>query len=378
MYSDKNLVNRRNLKKDVTTAANACRRFFILEVEARIVAATLHVLGMKKIDDLEPTTSTCKLSSNATVEDKKIYLNKVSALVVDQFVVDQKRNLDVEKSVKKMQSDLQTDFYGRYPCRYLGCSKTFASPGKLRKDHEEKHEPPVPDESQGANILKSTLSHEDDDMLCYQRSLLDYGMLVLNFLDGISEGDGERVVRCWKFFLMYLKHHGRSSKYALEALYLMFQINVLLSPQEAHRLVWNRFVKNKSGIGGNIPLDLQLEFFNKLVKVAIKNQGSGASQNSINRICHSLGITSSLMTNFDRTMAVYKRAGKHVKRSTQGDLEKIVNELMIHKAFTCTPGRRYKYFTNVSSSLLTGFDMKKMFSWISAHKKFMILNRKAR
>ena len=72
-----------------------------------------------------------------------------------------------------------------------GCSKTFANPGKLRKDHEEKHEPPVPDESQGANILKSTLSHEDDDMLCYQRSLLDYGMLVLNFLDGISEGDGE-------------------------------------------------------------------------------------------------------------------------------------------------------------------------------------------
>ena len=88
MYSDKNLVNRRNLKKDVTTAANACRRFFILEVEARIVAATLHVLGMKKIDDLEPTISTCKLSSNATVEDKKIYLNKASALVVDQFVVD--------------------------------------------------------------------------------------------------------------------------------------------------------------------------------------------------------------------------------------------------------------------------------------------------
>ena len=214
-------------------------------------------------------------------------------------------------------------------------------------------------------------------MLSYQRSLLDYGMLILNFFDGISEGDGERVVRCWKFFLMHLKHNGGSSKYSLEALYLMFQINVLLSPKEAHRLVWNRFVKNKSGIAGNIPLDLQLEFFNKLVKDAVKNQGSGASQHSINRICHSLGITSSLMTNFDRNMAVYKRPGKHIKVSTQGDLEKIVNELMLHKAFTCTPGRRYNYFKNVSPSLLTGFDMKKMFSWVSSHKKFMILNRKA-
>ena len=50
-------------------------------------------------------------------------------------------------------------------------------------------------------------------MLSYQRSLLDYGMLILNFFDGISEGDGERVVRCWKFFLMYLKHNVGSSKY---------------------------------------------------------------------------------------------------------------------------------------------------------------------
>ena len=87
MFSDKKLVNRRNLKKEVTTAANACRRFCILEVEARIVAATLHISGMNKVDDQEPTT--CKLSPSATVEDKKSYLNKVSALVVDQFVVDE-------------------------------------------------------------------------------------------------------------------------------------------------------------------------------------------------------------------------------------------------------------------------------------------------
>ena len=62
----------------------------------------------------------------------------------------------------------------------------------------------------------------------------------------------------------------KSSKYALDALYLMFQIHAVLSPQAAQHLVWNRFVKNKHGMGGNIPLDLQLEFLNKLVKEGIK------------------------------------------------------------------------------------------------------------
>ena len=332
------MINGRNVKKDVSGAANPCRRFFTLEVEARIVAATLHILGMTKMDDPEPTTSACILPTDPTIEDKQIYLNKVSALVVNQFIVDQKRNADVQKAAKRIQRDHQTDVYGRYPCRYRGCSKSFANPGKLRKDHEAKHDPPVVEEPHDVHILKSSSTHEDDDMLCYQRSLLDYGILVLNFFDAISEGDGERVLRCWKFFLMYMKHQGGSSKYALEGLYLMFQVYALLSPQASHRLVWNRFVNNKQGPAGNISLDLQLEFYNKLVKEALKNQGSGTSQKSINRICYSLGFTSSLMKNFDKNMKVYRRAGKHVQISAQKDLEKIVNGLMVHQAFTCTPG----------------------------------------
>ena len=380
IHSDRNLGNRRNVKGDVTAAANACRRFFVLEVEARIIAATLQIMGMKKIDDENPTMHMFPSAPGTSTDDKKAYLHTISSLVVDQFVVDQKRNNDVEISVQSMQQgqDQQPDVYGRFPCRFPGCSKTFAHHGKLRKDHEAKHDPPVAITCSYAHILRSVSIHEDDDMLSYQRSLLDYGLLILNFFDGISEGDGERVIRCWKFFLMYLKHQVGFSKYSLEALYLMFQIHALLSSQSTHRLVWDRFIKNKHGIGGNIPLDLQLEFFNKLVKEAIKKIGPGASKKSLDRVCHSLGITSSLMKTYDNNMSVFNRAGRHVKKSTVGDLEKIVNELVINKAFTCTPGRRYSCFSHVKPSLLTGFDMQKMFLWINAHKKYMILNRKAR
>ena len=44
-----------------------------------------------------------------------------------------------------------------------------------------------------------------DDVRKYQLALLEYGMLYLNFCDAISEGDGLRILRCWKFVLMFLK-----------------------------------------------------------------------------------------------------------------------------------------------------------------------------
>ena len=67
-------------------------------------------------------------------------------------------------------------------------------------------------------------------MFNYQSSFLEIGHLVKNFYDAISEGDGLRVLRCWKFMLLYLKEDGASSrKYALEALYLQCQVNALLT-----------------------------------------------------------------------------------------------------------------------------------------------------
>ena len=383
MYSDRNLVNRRNVKGDVSAAANACRRFFQIEVEARIVAAAMKILCLTKIDE-EPPVNKFPVGSDATNGERRNYLNSIASEVVDSFVIDQTRNRNMEDVVKKMQLKEKEipNVDGRFKCRSQGCLKTFAHPGKLRRDHEATHNPPPEVQDCDSNSVFDEPSTDDsdrDDMFSYQRALLDYGMLILNFWDAISEGDGDRVFRCWKYFLMYLKHQGGSaSKYSLEALYLMFQANALLSPQSAHRLLWNRFIKNKPGPGGNIPLDLQLEFYNKTIKEAIKNLGPNASVNSINRICHSLGVTTRLMKTFDTSLSVFKRSGEHVKKSTKGDFEKIVNELVKYKAFHHTPGRRYRYYRRMKSSILSGFDMRKMFTWINEHKKYMILNRRAR
>ena len=46
----------------------------------------------------------------------------------------------------------------------------------------------------------------------------------------------------------------------------MFQIHATLTPRDAQRTIWNRTVNNRGGLGNNVPLDLDLEHDNHLLK----------------------------------------------------------------------------------------------------------------
>ena len=51
LYCDRNLINRRNIKSDVSSAVNACGRFFHLGVEARVIFWGLAVLGIENLNE---------------------------------------------------------------------------------------------------------------------------------------------------------------------------------------------------------------------------------------------------------------------------------------------------------------------------------------
>ena len=73
------------MKSDVPDAVNACRRFFQLAVEARVVAACLNILHMESLDGTPADTH--KFSGDeSSSTDKKGYLTKVASLVVDRLV----------------------------------------------------------------------------------------------------------------------------------------------------------------------------------------------------------------------------------------------------------------------------------------------------
>lgn len=157
----------------------------------------------------------------------------------------------------------------------------------------------------------SILSCEDDgdDMLAYQRALLDYSMVILSWM--LFQKEMENV----------LSVAGNFS----------YIISPPLDMEQIHQ------EKARNGVGG-------WGHYNKSVKEAIKKLGPSASRESLDRICHSLGITTERMHNFDSNLLVFKRFGKHVRKSTKGDLGNIVKELVSNKAFTYTSGRRYRFF----------------------------------
>lgn len=72
----------------------------------------------------------------------------------------------------------------------------------------------------------TTLNEQTDGIFCYAQEVLTYGLLYTEFEDAIKEGDGPRVIRCWKFFLPIFKASNRS-KYALEAATLLINLQTI-------------------------------------------------------------------------------------------------------------------------------------------------------
>ena len=105
----------------------------------------------------------------------------------------------------------------------------------------------------------------------YISNFLKMSLLERDFEDAVvSEMDGERLLRLWKFKFLHFKE-ARRIKYALEAFNFVSDQMALLSCSEAHHQLWNRGFNWRGGIGNNIPLDLMVEHNNNIVKELIAN-----------------------------------------------------------------------------------------------------------
>ena len=94
---------------------------------------------------------------------------------------------------------------------------------------------------------------------------LGFGFLLMDILDAVKEGDGDRVMQIYKVALHFYKTYGNTN-YAYSTFLLTLQVNATLSPRIAHSVKWNRFWNTRGGIGRNIPLDLHLEHLNGFLK----------------------------------------------------------------------------------------------------------------
>ena len=229
-----------------------------------------------------------------------------------------------------------------------------------------------------SNEALSRTSENDDDMFNYQCSLLDHGLLYMNFTDAIAEGDGDRILRCWKFFLLHFYSDKGSAKYAVEALYLQLQQQALLSPRQAYRQRWNRSVNNRGGKGKNVPLDLDVEHDNNAVKEAIRRLGPNITNSTVQRSAQMLPVATQIVDVVGRECQIMKRSGIHFVQTAHKDMAKLVHELIKADALTEMPERKYKHYNGFARSPLMSIQMTKFCKWINQHKYELKISRKAR
>lgn len=221
---------------------------------------------------------------------------------------------------------------GRFPSRFPGCQKSFKCNGKARRNHEILHEPPVQvnnPTSVTTSAPTGTTSPEEskpgDDVYNYNCALLTDCSLFFNFLDAIKEGDGARIMRQYKYIMLYCKADGsHSTKYALECLYQFFLVNALLSPRDSEQFVWNHSVNNNGKKGTNIPLDEDTEHSNNSIKQGIRNLGPNVTENAVQRLSYAESTMASILGNLDDSIKRLSRSGKH----STGGLEKDLHELI--------------------------------------------------
>lgn len=319
-------------------------------------------------------------------------LNEISAKVVDAFVFHS--SVEVNNLVDGVLTDEERDILqqqeltpeGRFPCRSPGCDKSFKYNGKARRNHEMSHDPPV--QVDNSAILTtctptSTTPPKEpkpgDDVYNYNCALLTDCFLFFNFLDAIKEGDGARIMRQYKYIMLYCKADGSgSTKYSLECLYQFFMVHALLSPRDSERFVWNRSVNNSGKKGANIPLDEDTEHSNNSLKQGIRNLGPNVTEKAVQRLSYAESPTASVLANLDDSIKRQSRSGKHTTGSLEGDLNHLIKRAVEFNIFTELEGRSYKKYSNFQRDRLAKLEASSLHQWINNHKKNIMWGIRAR
>lgn len=399
LFALRNLINWRDVVTDAEKKPAPCKRFLNLILDAQIISAGMDFFGMDDVNSRPTKNGFDDSMKNSIKAVKEKYLYPTVKKFVCTYVVDSELYLkhiaDVEtlQEWEEYQANQPVNQDGRYPCRFLGCPASFKHDGKVRRRHELSHNPPP--EIREAPKLKTQVTEESeeevdgkttsdkkklkDDVFDYHRSLMNMSLLLRNFIDAGREGDGDRLVRCIKMFLLHFRQDGEgSTKYALESLYHLFQLHALLSPREAERMKWNRTVNNKGGAGNNVFMDLDLEHDNHLFKELLRGLGANVSENSVSRICKAFFPIKNLLEMVDKDIDVRINSGTHTKKDMKKDLMTVVNTLVTEDVFTVKQEHEMRYYNNCPRDYLQFLDSASLFKWINDHKKNITLGKRPR
>ena len=112
-----------------------CKTFLMLELETRVVAMGMAVLGIEDLSDDSKTNispSMNKACDKASGVLKKLYLYRLSNMIYENYISEATKGTNlmkallVEEEVDALRKRQSVDENGRYPCRFPNCDRTYA------------------------------------------------------------------------------------------------------------------------------------------------------------------------------------------------------------------------------------------------------------
>ena len=202
-----------------------------------------------------------------------------------------------------------------------------------------------------------------DGIFDYSIQLLRLGCFYMEFRDAIKEGDGERVLRCWKYMIPIFSASGNKN-YACEAANLALQHSYTLPPRLSAQLLWSRFVNISGRPGKNIPDDLHMEHLNKIAKGAILFLGSNSSEKAITRVGRAIGTLSPVLDNFDEVNNVTTSSTSQKRPSALKDIEIVADELLRAECFVIHSKARQHSKFKKPKNILEAKDRRELINWL--------------
>lgn len=314
------------------------------------VSAFLQHLGKNSVDD--PIDIPEGLNK---VAERRRWLFSIIEKVLEKFVLPDIAAL----------SNVKERLFQKVQCRVPGCNAQYLTIPGLRQHEKDAHDKKeIPKEKK-----------VEDPVFNYGCVTLAYGLLLKNLGDAIKEGDGERVIRCWKYFTFIFKSTGVTHKnYALAGLRLLASIKGLLTPAQAHELIWNRFVNKHGGVGRCIPRDLRNEHLNKIVKEHIRSMGhSNITDENVRKLSRSMKFMEEIVRSFmESDETKHHKRNPHEKEQFTHCIDRISKACIFEKS----SGRKLEGFPNFKRNIYDGLEPITLKNWLTKYRNLWDIENK--
>ena len=227
------------------------------------------------------------------------------------------------------------------------------------------------------NFLDEFVFHGDDkvtdDIWCYGVNLIKCFLILADFKDAVSTGNGDHLLILRKQLLIHFFSTPGFNEFAIEMLINILQCEVLLSKSEAKRCKWAATVNWKGGSGKNIEIDLFQENQNCEMKKLIKSMGVNKTEKTITRASKASGGVSKIVEAYQHQVHIHPKSTTHFHKSSSNDEKIISSDLRGLRPFS-KEGRTFESFLQISSDPTSSFDKKKFAEWIQRHKKNILVH----